>query len=75
MSDQLELFPMPAAAGAGWLCEVPTRLGGASRQFRCRRAAVGTVADWREPLNPALAIPSCERCAELYRVDLDTWLI
>lgn len=59
----------PAQVGA--TCRLGQSLGS---KLPCRRPAVGTVPDWRAPLDPTLATPACEDCAVLYRVELDRWL-
>lgn len=53
-------------------CLLPAVMGS---RVRCSRPPVGTVPDWTAPLDPTLATPSCQECAELYRAELDRWLL
>lgn len=69
---QGELFDLPVPVRGSSRCQLGRRYG--SRRS-CPHPAVGTVADWTAPLDPTLATPSCEDCAQLYRAELDRWLL
>lgn len=68
---QGELFALEPAQ-VTTTCLLPAAMGS---RTRCSRRPVGTVVDWRAPLDPTLATPSCEDCAQLYRAELDRWLV